>query len=440
MPDFFSTFLNIYCLDIDNAQSIAQREQPLLTYYTWSKRGGRSVRQRFILAGARGMGGSSFAAAQAISDKIGNADHYEWDVPPGEIVGSIQVQHKDIALSSGDNDAAARAAKFEIDAGTADFAQNTVRLLLGQEYGAIGQAYYDVQATNGAGTFALQFLNSAQNPTGNFLNASKLQVGDQVELATSADGQTGVVAQIGLVQQVDYEVGFLRVGPTTDAVGAAPASPGAGWTDNTVYFVFKRGERAASAAAGLNGKVTSWSAYVPSVLAGAPATLNGVTRSASSALYGVRLPVASPAATGTLPARVKGLIAFMRAAYGSKHSTLVAMNPLDFDLYDSQLDTKTKREATKSATSNYTSLSINTANGSTEIVSEPEMPAGVFRIFDQTQLELESTNGKIYDIVQIPGGGIWNLRDTSNTLEARPVAYLKHLIGAPYVHGVGSTL
>jgi hypothetical protein len=432
--DFYSNFLNVYCLDIENAQSIAQREQPLLSYYSWRKAGGRSTHQRFILAGPRGSS-ASFAAAQAVSDLNNNSDHYEWQVPPGEITGSIQVQYRDIALSAGDQDAAARAAQFEIDAGTKDFAQQTVRLLLGQGYGAVGPAYFDEAATNGSPTFSLQFQASANNTAGNYLNASKFQIGDQIEVSTDPGGTGSVSTAKGYVLEVDWEVGYVRV--ATTAAPTVPANPGTGWSDNTLYYVWRRGDWAGTSA-GLTNKVISWQAYVPSTKA--TDTLANVNRAASSALSGARLPSGHPAAGGTLAARAKALISFMRAAYGSKHGTLVVLNPTDFDLYDSQLDVKTRREPAKSTQSGYMSLTVNTANGATEIVSEPEQPQGTGLIVDPSEIELESTNGKIYDIVKPPDGSIWNLRDTSNVVEARPVTYLKHLIGAPYRHGRFSTL
>lgn len=439
MPtSFFNAILNELFVDLSDRTTVAQREQPFLKgYINFRKMGGRTVHSRLSLAGPRGFS-KDLTSAQAVADLANaesNGQYRDWNVPTGRYMGSIRAEVEDVLLSAGDDDAAASAAKLLVDQGTGDYAQGFVRQVLANAFGSLGQARYTDGAPQAPSptitTFALQFAPSAANTTGDSLNATKVQVGDQLEIRATINA--AVTGSFGYVTKVDWESGVVQM--ATLAAPGTPANP-TGWTNATVFFVFRRGEGTVTAT-GQGEIVASIGTYFP--LAAASDTLFGVDRSISTALSGARLQTGDPALTGTLPARVSRLIAVMRAAYGMRGAVGIVCNPLDFDTYANQLDTKTRREPTKSATSGYNSMVLNTANGEAELCSEPEQPRGNIKICPTKGYDLATSNGEIFDMVK-QGDEIWRVRDASQALEARPITLNKLFIGNPWRTGVVSAL
>jgi hypothetical protein len=237
MADFFSTFLSIYCMNVENAHSIALLEQPFLKFYRWKKQGGRATHQRFSLTGSRAHSGS-FAGAKAMADNGSAAgQHFEWQVPVGTFYGFIRVNHADIALSEATQDAAARAAQYEMDLGTKEFSQMVVRKMLGQGGARLGTAEWEETAGTPTGfpTFALRFVDPSV--------VKNIQIGDHLVITASTDDGTdsgdAQVGSAGYVLEKDDELGYARMATTTAT--ATPANPGS-WVDDTVYSVYRQGE------------------------------------------------------------------------------------------------------------------------------------------------------------------------------------------------------
>lgn len=428
MGTFYATFLNELFLDLKHATSVCVFEQPFFKMYRLTKRGGRAIHQRFVLTGSRANSGS-FAGAQAVAGTGGaRANVFEWEVPTGELFGTVRVSNTDVELSDSNEDAAARAAQFELEVGQKEFAQMFCRKMLGAAGAKLGEAEFEETASGDFPAFCLRF----EDPE----NVKWLAPGDHVVITASTDDGTDSgdtqVGSVGYVIAVDFENGYAQVAATTDPSTAA--NPGS-WVDDTTYSVYRLGELDAG---DLTGQLTSWAAYITSVKA--TNTLCGVNRSLHSALSGVRLPSSDPAASGSLVGRVKRHLAVMANRAGQTHKAMCLFNPEDFDIATSQLETQVRREPEKDAETGYMHVLVNSALGPVKFVSEPSQPKGEYLIVNPDMLELQTSNGEIYSPVIPPGGTAWQLLEGSNTFEARVVSLNRHYVGVPYHHGRGSTL
>lgn len=428
MADFYSTFLNIYCMNVDNAHSIGTSEQPLLQYYRFKKIGGRAAHQRFTLNGSRAFSGSFAGGAAMAANGSASGNHFEWQVPTGTLFDFIRVAHRDIALSENDNDAAARAAQYEMDGGTKEFAQGLVRKMLGSAGARIGTALFDVDATNGCPTFSLQFTDPSV--------VKNIQLGDHVVITASTDDGTESndvqIGSPGYCLEKDDEIGYVRVA-TISAINT-PANPGS-WVDNTTYSVFRQGELQPG---DVTSQLISWATYITATKA--TTSVANVNRNLHSGLSGVRVPAADPAAAGALLGRVKRHLAIMANRAGMSHKAIVLFNPEDFDSCSSQQEVAVRRESGKKSETGYMSITVNSALGPVDLVSEAGQPKGEYLILDPDECELHTANGKLYQIIVPPGGSPWQLLEGSNTVEARATCYNRHFCGIPYHHGRGSTL
>lgn len=429
MASFYLTILNELFLDLKYATSIAVWKQPFLKKIKLKKQGGRAVHQRFVLTGARANSGT-FAGAAAITGTGGaRANNFEWNVPVGELFGTVRADNRDVQLSDTNEDAAARAAQFEIELGHAEFGQMVVRKLLGQPGFRIGTAEWEETAGTPAGfpTFSLRFVDPA--------DAKHLQIGDHVVITASTDDGTesgdNPVGSVGYVIAKDDELGYAQM--TTTAAITVPANPGS-WVDDTVYSVYRLGELDSTGA--VQNQMSNLSKYITD--ARATDTFNGVNRNLHGALSGVRLPTGDSAATGSLAARIKRHCAIMANRAGATHEAVVVMNPEDFDVAVSQQEAQTRREPGKSTETGYMQLTINTALGPVDIVSEPCQTKGAYKILDTSMIEMQTSNGELYSPVIPPGGTAWQLLEASNTFEARVVCLNKVFPGVPWHHGAGS--
>lgn len=435
MADFFSTFTNIYYADVGNLHSIAQRAQPFLKLYRWYNHGNRAVSKRFILAGPRGSSGT-FGAAVQVANATPSSNHFEWLITPGTYVSQIQIPHKDQEESKDSEDAAAVAIQFELDQGAGDFAQQLVRLLLGQGGAVIGTAQFNVSAVGTAPANALTFTDSAV--------VANLQVGDQVEITANTEfGNTGsnaaLIGSPGQVTEKDDENGWVRVNVAGVTTGGA--NPGS-WVDTTSYNVYRRGEyvQSASADTQVQSKVLSWSEYI--TLTKATTTIGGVNRSQDAALSGLRLPASSPQINGSLPARLRAIMGTLRARRGVQEAPeyYAVFHPEDWQQYGEQIESQVLREIGMDTSSGYEKYVTRTASGTVNVISEPEQPKGNFLVVDKSQLEMHSSNGKVMGFADLTTGSKIQMLAGAMTYEARAFAYLCNVIGCPGTHARVSTL
>ena len=117
-PTFILNWTNIWYKKLDRAHNASILASATLSDMRFETTGGDSVAQPFTLNGHRGDSGN-FQAAQAVASQseFRNSAKYRWQVPYSEYHGSIQIAHRDIALSRTDRDAVlsdARARLFDI--------------------------------------------------------------------------------------------------------------------------------------------------------------------------------------------------------------------------------------------------------------------------------------------------------------------------------------
>jgi hypothetical protein len=420
-----ASFLNLFYEPLDTIHTTSVRAQPLLKKYSFRKHGGEAVVERFVLSGPRGSSGD-LTSAQTVAAITPNANYFRWLVEHGTYEGEIRIPHKDVAMSRGDRDAAARALRVAVDTGLEDFGAQQVRMLLGRAGLSIGIAEWEVTAGTPTGfpAFALRFANPE--------DAANLQVGDLVRLS-AGDGTSGahtLIAGTGYVMARDVDLGYVQIAATTDIT--TPASPDAAWTDDTNFSVFRLGEFLPGDPTAI---ITSWDDYVPTAVS--TTTLNGLTRSSDSLLCGSRLTTTE--AVGPLAQRLKKLVNKMRARVGQMPTSglLCVMHPEDWGLLEEQINATVERSPASSTEDGYSSIKVMTASGSIDCVSEPYQRKGFARLIDPSKMRIHSPTGTLLEWVDDDGSIVKIL--STNQLILRPVSYPAHTIGQPFAHGIFST-
>jgi hypothetical protein len=422
---FATNYLNISYVQGDLAHQASVRANPSIKLFDIKEAGGASVESRFMLRGAAGMSGN-LTDAQAIAAQNKNGRHYRWQVPFGKTRGSFRVAYEDIIQSKLDDAAEAKALDLEMEKGLAECGSKLVQLLFGRSGLAGGYGEYEETASGDYPSFAIRF----EDPS----DARNFQPGDNVVIAAgTGESSQSLVGDVGYVYDADVETGYIRVAALADP--ETPANPGS-WVDDTNYYVFNLGLHG-------NGEqediIVPLEAYLPA--SRASDTFLGVPRLDSASLSGARL--SSSEETGSITARIKRLIAKMRGRYTdlAKGANKVVLNAEDFGTVDEELTAQLGRSPAKTTEDGYESITINSANGSTELISEPYKNKGSGFILSPKNLKLYSAlgGGKLLDLVKFPGGQVTRVMEGSNDLELRTFSSLANTVGAPFTHGRFST-
>lgn len=420
---FAENWLNISYVDGDLIHQMSVRANPSIKLFDIKEAGGASVESRFMLRGAAGFSGN-LTDAQAIAAQNKNGRHYSWSVPFGKTRGSFRIPYEDIVASKLSEAAEAKALEIEMEKGIAEAGSKIVQLLFGRSGLAGGYGEYEETASGDYPSFAIRF----EDPS----DARNFQPGDNVVISTTAGtaAQT-LVGDVGYVLDSDVEDGFIRVAPLSDPDTAG--NPGS-WVDDTNYYVFNLG------LAG-NGSqqdvIVPLEAYLPASRAND--TFLGVARTDSSSLSGARLSTAEE--VGSIVGRAKRLITKMRGRYTdyAKGANKIVLNAEDFGTCDEELTAQLMRSPAMKTEDGYMAITINTANGATELISEPYKNKGSGFVLSPSSLKLYSQYGsKLLDLVRA-NGNVTRLMEGSNDLEVRTLSALANTIGAPYSHGRFST-
>jgi len=418
---FATNFLNISYVEGDLAHQASVRANPSIKLFQIKEAGGASVESRFMLRGAAGMSGN-LTDAQAIAAQNKNGRHYKWNVPFGKTRGSFRVPYEDIIQSKLSEAAEAQALELEMEKGLAECGSKLVQLLFGRSGLAGGVGSYVETASSPYPTFAIRFTDPS--------DARNFQPGDNVVIAAgTGESAQSLVGDVGYVLDADVEDGFIRVSALADPDTAA--NPG-GWVGGTTYYVFNLGLTG-------NGEqediIVPLEAYLPS--SRASDTFLGVARSDSATLSGARL--SSAESVGSIVARVKRLIAKMRSRYTdlAKGATKCVLNAEDFGTADEELTAQLQRSPATKTEDGFMSITINTANGATELISEPYKNKGSGFVLSPDALKLYSAlgGGKLLDLVKFPGGQVTRSMEGSNDFEVRTFSSLANTIGFPGSHG-----
>jgi hypothetical protein len=421
---FATQFLNISYVDGDLIHQMSVRANPSIKLFDIKEAGGASVESRFMLRGAAGFSGN-LTDAQAIAAQNKNGRHYSWSVPFGKTRGSFRIPYEDIVASKLSEAAEAKALELEMEKGIAECGSKLVQLLFGRSGLAGGFGEYEETASGDYPSFASRF----EDPS----DARNFQPGDNVVISTTAGtaAQT-LVGSVGYVLDSDVEDGFIRVSALSAPDTAA--NPGS-WVDDTNYYVFNLG------LAG-NGSqqdvIVPLEAYLPA--SRASDTFLGVARTDSSSLSGARLSTAEE--VGSIVGRAKRLITKMRGRYTdiAKLANKIVLNSEDFGTCDEELTAQLQRSPATKTEDGYMAITINTANGPTELISEPYKNKGSGFVLSPSSLKLYSQLGKglLLDLVR-HNGQVTRLMEGSNDLEVRTYSALANTIGAPFAHGRFST-
>lgn len=422
---FFTNFLNVSYVQGDLAHQATVRANPSLKLFDIKEAGGASVESRFMLRGAAGMSGN-LTDAQAIAAQNKNGRHYRWQVPFGKTRGSFRVPYEDIVQSKLDDTAEAQALELEMDKGLAECGSKLVQLLFGRSGLAGGYGEYEETASGDFPSFCIRFADPS--------DARNFAPGDNVVIAAgTGESAQSLVGDVGYVLDSDVEDGFIRVAALADTDTAA--NPGS-WVDDTNYYVFNLGLHG-------NGSqqdvIVPLEAYLPASRAND--TFLGVPRADAASLSGARLSTAEE--TGSITARIKRLIAKMRGRYTdiAKGANKAILNAEDFGTVDEELTAQLQRSPATTTEDGFTSITINTANGATQLISEPYKNKGSFFVLSPASLRLYSAlgGGKLLDLVKFPGGQVTRSMEGSNDQEVRTFSSLANTVGAPFSHGRGST-
>jgi hypothetical protein len=421
---FATQFLNISYVDGDLIHQMSVRANPSIKLFDIKEAGGASVESRFMLRGAAGMAGN-LTDAQAIAAQNKNGRHYSWSVPFGKTRGSFRIPYEDIVASKLSEAAEAKALELEMEKGVAECGSKLVQLLFGRSGLAGGYGEYEETASGDYPSFAIRF----EDPS----DARNFQPGDNVVISTTAGtaAQT-LVGDVGYVLDSDVEDGFIRVAPLSDPDTAG--NPGS-WTDDTNYYVFNLGLAGNGSQQDI---IVPLEAYLPA--ARANDTFLGVARTDSSSLSGARLSTAEE--VGSIVGRAKRLITKMRGRYTdiAKLANKIVLNSEDFGTCDEELTAQLQRSPATKTEDGYMAITINTANGPTELISEPYKNKGSGFVLSPSSLKLYSQLGKglLLDLVR-HNGQVTRLMEGSNDLEVRTYSALANTIGAPFAHGRFST-
>lgn len=421
---FATNFLNISYVDGDLVHLASVRANPTIKLFTIKEAGGASVESKFMLRGAAGFSGN-LTDAQAIAAQNKNGRHYRWQVTFGKTRGSFRIPYEDIMASKLDEAAEAKALEIEMEKGSAEGGSKLVQMLFGRSGLAGGVGSYVESASGDYPTFAIRFTDPS--------DARNYQPGDNVVIGTgTGESAQSLVGDVGYVLEQDVEDGWIRVASLADPDTAA--NPG-GWVSATTYYVFNLG---------LHGNGSQQDVIVP-IEAYLPAsrasdTFLGVARSDSSSLSGARLSTAEE--QGSIITRGKRLITKMRSRYTdiAGGANKIVLNSEDFGTCDEEMTAKLHRSPSETTSDGYEAISIRTANGASELISEPYKNKGSGFVLSPKNLILYSQLGKglLLDLVR-HNGQVTRLMEGSNDLEVRTYSALANTIGAPFSHGRFST-
>jgi len=420
-PTFILNWTNIWYKKLDRAHNASILASATLSDMRFETTGGDSVAQPFTLSGDRGDAGN-FQAAQFVASQseFRNSAKYRWQVPYSEYHGSIQIAHRDIALSRTDRDAAVRARQNEVDMAFKQRASNMMRLW----FAAIGSQLGTATLAAGVLTFADRHI------------AAKLFRGDVVSLATN-DGDTAgqvVTGSPGFVVKSESEVAAANTGRVSlsQSSNGAVANP-AGVPDGS-YRVFRYGEYNSS---NTNSNIIPITAYLPA----APATtdLFNVRRQDDTRLSGLRVPDAVLAGR-SIGSKIKNWIAQASDIGGIDGSEIdtVTLNPIDWQLAEEEFSSTVTRSPVEVGEDGFSRMYINTANGRTKLVNEKHCPQGTMFFFASNQLCFHSPTGNIAQWLD-EEGSIIRRKETEPVYEMNPVSYLATIMESPYAHGRAST-
>src|SRR3972149_2948752 len=425
-PTFILNWTNIWYKKLDRAHNASILASATLSDMRFETTGGDSVAQPFTLNGHRGDSGN-FQAAQAIASQseFRNSAKYRWQVPYSEYHGSIQIAHRDIALSKTDRDSAVRARQNEVDMAFKQRASNMMRLW----FANIGSAI----ATAAAPTFTL--AAGVLTTTDRHL-AAKLFRGDMAQPATNAGDPAGQVptGSPGFVVKSESEVTAANTGRVSlsQTSNGAVANP-VGVPDGT-YSVFRYGEYNS---ANTNANIIPITAYLPA--APSNADLFNVRRQDDTRLSGLRVPDAVLAGR-SIGSKIKNWIAQASDIAGIDGSEIdtVTLNPIDWQLAEEEFTSTVARSPVEVGEDGFSRMYINTANGRTKLVNEKHCPQGTMFFFASKQLCFHSPTGNIAQWLD-EEGSIIRRQETEPVYQMNPVSYLATIMESPYAHGRAST-
>lgn len=422
-PTFILNWTNIWYKKLDRAHNASILASATLSDMQWETTGGDSVAQPFTLNGHRGDSGN-FQAAQFVASQseFRNSAKYRWQIPYSEYHGSIQIAHRDIALSKTDRDAAVRARQNEVDMAFKQRASNMMRLW----FGAIGSGLGSVTLAAGVATFADRHI------------AAKLFRGDVVSFASNAGDTAGqvVTGAPGFVVKSESEV----AGANTGKVSVSQTSNGTvgnpvGVPDGT-YTIFRYGEYNS---ANTNSNIIPIQAYLTAAASPTAADLFNVRRSDDSRLQGLRVPDAVLAGR-SIGSKIKNWIAQASDIGGIDGSEIdtVTLNPIDWQLAEEEFSSTVSRSPVEVGEDGFSRMFINTANGRTKLVNEKHCPQGTMFFFASKQLCFHSPTGNIAQWLD-EEGSIIRRKESEPVYEMNPVSYLATVMQSPYAHGRAST-
>lgn len=423
-PTFQLNWLNIWYKRLDRVHNASIKASPVLNRMRFEKSGGEAVAQPFTLNAYRGDSGN-FAAAQTVSaqSEFRNSAKYRWQVPVGTFVGSVTIEHRDIALSKTDRDAAARALQNETDQVFKQRASNIMRLW----FGPLGSYI-------GSGTVANAVVASGVVTFANRMDVADIFPGDIVTFS-AADGTSGsVVGSPGYVVKTESEIASSSAGRFSISASSngAVGNP-AGLADGT-YFCFKYGN---FDSASPTAKITPLQAYLPATPS--TADLHNVKRSQHTLLSGLRVPDAVMQGR-TIGSKIKLFIANAQNLAGVDASELktVVLNPIEWQEAEEEFSSTVNRVEKSKVEDGFSSMVIHTANGETTLLADPHCPAGVMFFLSMSQLCFHTPTGTIAQWAD-EEGSIIRRKETELVYEMTPVSYIASVMQAPYAHGRQST-
>lgn len=422
-PTFILNWTNIWYKKLDRAHNASILASATLSDMEFVTTGGDSVAQPFTLNGHRGDSGN-FQAAQFVASQseFRNSAKYRWQIPYSEYHGSIQIAHRDIALSKTDRDAAVRARQNEVDMAFKQRASNMMRLW----FAALGSALGSATLASGVLTFTDRHI------------AAKLFRGDVVSLAGNAGDTAGqvVTGSPGFVVKSESEV----AGASTGKVSLSQSSNGTvanpvGVVDGT-YSVFRYGEYNSS---NTSSNIIPIQAYLTAAASPTAPDLFNVKRSDDSRLQGLRVPDAILAGR-SIGSKIKNWIAQASDIGGIDGSEIdtVTLNPVDWQLAEEEFSSTVTRSPVEVGEDGFSRMYINTANGRTKLVNEKHCPQGTMFFFASKQLCFHSPTGNIAQWLD-EEGSIIRRKESEPVYEMNPVSYLATVMQSPYAHGRAST-
>lgn len=415
-PSFRLNWLKIWYKDLDKIHNASTPASPLYSRLGFETTGGETVSQPFELNSGRAEAGTYTAVRTVAQGESANAAKYRWRVPYGEYFGSIEVTHRDIALSRQDRDAAARAMQHEADGVFKRRASNIMRLFLGPVGNALGSA-----------TLASGVLTFADR-----INTRWVYRGDVISLSlnTGATSTDVVVGSPGYVIKVENEVSGGNTGKITLSAtdGGLVGNP-AGVVDGT-YSVFRYGEFNSS---NTNGIITPMDAYNPATPS--TADLHDVRRADHTLLSGLRVPDVKMAGR-TTGSKLKIFIAhsMMFANIVDSDIDTVVLNPLDWADAEEEYTSTVSRESSDTTEDGFSRMVVNTPNGKTTLLADPHQPLGLMRLLSSKQIKFHSPSGALAEWADEEG---FSMRRKEDALvyEKVAVTYIAAVMKNPGAHG-----